>query len=143
MLLEFDVETGTGTTYDASGQWNTRNTVSPIELQTLPEFRTNAYISGTRGDHSARLFVRYKGEVDVPSTFANASAFPTLTKVDSFTTVDLHYGLSVMDEAAEITLSVLNATDEDPPLAPNEFGYDAYTHNPQGRIYKVGLTYSF
>jgi hypothetical protein len=45
-----------------------------------------------------------------------------------------------MDEAAEFTLSVLNATDEDPPLAPNEFGYDSCTHNPQGHIYKVGLT---
>ena len=48
-----------------------------------------------------------------------------------------------MDDAAEVTLSVMNAFDEEPPLAPSEPGYDAYTHNPQGRIYKVGLTYSF
>jgi len=59
--------------------------------------------------------------------------------VDLFTAVDLHYGLAVMDAAAEITVSAMNATDEDPPLAPNEFGYDSYTHNPQGHIYKVGL----
>ena len=142
-LLEFDVEDGTGATIDAAGKWNTRSTVLPIELQTLPEIRANAYVTATSGIHSARLYVRYRGDADIPDTFANAGQFPDLTKIDSFTTIDAHYSIALMDDAAELTLSVMNALDEDPPLAPSEPGYDAYTHNPQGRIYKVGLTYSF
>jgi outer membrane receptor protein involved in Fe transport len=142
-LLDFDVEGADGSTIEAAGKWNTRSTVLPIELQTLPEIRANAYLSATSGIHSARLFVRYRGDADVPDTFSGAAAFPTLTKIDSFTTVDAHYSVSLMDDAAEVTLSVMNAFDEEPPLAPSEPGYDAYTHNPQGRIYKVGLTYSF
>jgi hypothetical protein len=142
-LLDFDVEDGTGATIDAAGKWNTRSTVLPIELQTLPEIRANAYVTATSGIHSARLYVRYRGDADIPDTFANAAQFPDLTKIDSFTTIDAHYSIALMDDAAELTLSVMNALDEDPPLAPSEPGYDAYTHNPQGRIYKVGLTYSF
>jgi len=46
-----------------------------------------------------------------------------------------------MDESMDLTLSVMNLTDEDPPLAPHELAYDAYTHSPLGRILKVGFKY--
>ena len=141
-LLDFDVETGTGTNYNAAGKFNDRSTVLPIEVKTLPKVRANAYVSAMHGNHNARMFLRYKGEADVPSTFSVASAFPNLSTIDSMVTVDLHYGFALLDQAAEITFSVINAMDEDPPLAPTENGYDAYTHNPQGRIFKLGLTYS-
>ena len=41
----------------------------------------------------------------------------------------------------EATLSVINLTDEEPPLVPHELAYDANTHNPVGRIVKVGIDY--
>ena len=38
-------------------------------------------------------------------------------------------------------LRVVNLTDEDPPFVPREMNYDPFTHNPFGRILKVGVTY--
>jgi outer membrane receptor for ferrienterochelin and colicin len=55
---------------------------------------------------------------------------------------DAHYSLELMDEKVRLTASVLNLADERAPLAPHEQGYDAYTHNPLGRVFKVGLRYA-
>jgi hypothetical protein len=56
-------------------------------------------------------------------------------------TFDFHATKSFMDDSMDVTLSVMNLTDEDPPLTPHELAYDAYTHNPLGRILKVGFKY--
>jgi len=47
-----------------------------------------------------------------------------------------------MDNALKITASALNITDEQAPFAPHEQGYDAYTHNPLGRVLQIGLRYT-
>ena len=39
--------------------------------------------------------------------------------------------------------TLLNFTDEDPPYAGEDLNYDAFTHNPLGRILKLGFTYAF
>jgi len=48
-------------------------------------------------------------------------------------------------EESESTLlvSVYNLTDEDPPRARLDLNYDPYTHNPFGRMIKVGLRHQF
>ena len=48
-----------------------------------------------------------------------------------------------MDEAARVTLSAINVTDEEPPLARVDLNYDGYTHNAFGRMIKVGIEYTF
>jgi outer membrane receptor protein involved in Fe transport len=55
---------------------------------------------------------------------------------------DAHYSYEFMDNALRLTASVLNISDERAPLAPHEQGYDAYTHNPLGRVFKIGLRYT-
>ena len=50
-------------------------------------------------------------------------------------------GSDVIEEVV-VTGSALNLTDERAPLAPHEQGYDAYTHNPLGRVFQVGLRYT-
>ena len=51
------------------------------------------------------------------------------TEVDDQTTYDLHYQFSSMDDQARVTVSAMNITDEDPPLARLDLSYDGYTHN--------------
>ena len=64
-----------------------------------------------------------------------------MDSIEDHMTYDLHISKSFMDESMDLTLSVMNLTDEDPPLAPHELAYDAYTHSPLGRILKVGFKY--
>ena len=69
-------------------------------------------------------------------------------EVDDFVTYDLHYNFSLANltgEESESTLpvSVYNLIDEDPPRARLDLNYDPYTHNPFGRMIKVGLRHKF
>jgi len=57
--------------------------------------------------------------------------------------LDFHYQIFFLDERAKFTISAMNFTDEDPPLATVDLNYDGYTHNAFGRMYKVGLEYTF
>lgn len=63
-------------------------------------------------------------------------------KVDSHLTHDVHVNLEQNWEGIELWGSVLNITDNDPPFTGIEMNYDAFTHNPFGRIFKVGFTYT-
>ena len=63
--------------------------------------------------------------------------------VDDQNTLDLHYQYSFLDEAARVTVSAINFTDEQPPLARVDLNYDGYTHNAFGRMIKVGIEYTF
>ncbi|HCG69073.1 MAG TPA: hypothetical protein DE147_01380, partial [Gammaproteobacteria bacterium] len=65
-----------------------------------------------------------------------------ITAIDDMLSFDAHYSVTLMDENLKITVSALNLTDEDPPLTPNELAYDAYTHNPLGRVLQVGVRYT-
>ncbi|MEX2333898.1 MAG: hypothetical protein WD600_06550, partial [Pseudohongiella sp.] len=42
-----------------------------------------------------------------------------------------------------LTASVDNVTDNDPPFARTEINYDAVTHTPMGRTFKVGAKINF
>jgi len=93
-----------------------------------------------------RLYARYIDGVEVPSTFDSlgtmqASGYFLDQQIDDHLTFDLHIGKSFMEDKVEATLSVINLTDEEPPLVPHELAYDANTHNPVGRIVKVGIDY--
>ena len=41
-----------------------------------------------------------------------------------------------------LTLSGVNISDEEPPVAFGDLMYDAYTHSGIGRMYKLGFRYS-
>ena len=63
-------------------------------------------------------------------------------KVSSHVTHDLHVTYAFMNGDLVLTGSVINMEDEDPPYMSREFNYDAFTHNPFGRMLRIGLTYS-
>ncbi|HJM59752.1 MAG TPA: hypothetical protein QGG52_04410, partial [SAR86 cluster bacterium] len=124
------------------GLYNLRSTVLPIEVRAMPDLKVNAYVGLLTGSGlNARLFVRFVDEMKVPATFDSLASFPGMDSIDDHITYDFHLSKSLMDDSMDLTFSVINLTDEDPPMAPHELAYDAYTHNPLGRIMKLGFKY--
>ena len=56
-------------------------------------------------------------------------------------THDLHVNYSMMDGKLDLIASVINAGDENPPFMSREMNYDALSHNPFGRMVRVGFQY--
>lgn len=147
-ILSYDVAgelasdgTQTGQSYDAVGKYNVRATALPIEVRSMPRFKINGWIGWSNDIHNARIYARYIDAMDVDESSTQYGT-AGITKVDSMLSLDAHYSIDLMDSALKITASVLNLTDEKAPLAPHEQGYDAYTHNPLGRVLQLGLRYT-
>jgi len=116
--------------YDGVGA----NNRTRIPFRSLQDWKGNFNVNYARGNHNLRALARFVSEYE-----ATAAA-----DIDSWTTYDLHYVLGLLEGRARVTLSVVNLTDEDPPLnVDHELLYDPFTHNPLGRIMKLGVTYRF
>ena len=108
----------------------------------------NFMASLMNGPHFMRAFVRYVSDYDVSDSFANAGLWAAspqgydASSVDDMVTVDLHYTYALNDEI-DLSLSIVNVADEDPPMAPHEQGYDAFAHSPLGRVTTAAFKYSF
>ena len=66
-------------------------------------------------------------------------------KIDSMTTYDANFSWNFDNllEGMRAYVVVTNVTDEDPPRAHTDLGYDAFTHNPFGRTVKAGFSLKF
>ena len=71
------------------------------------------------------------------------STVSDMSKIDDHLTLDLHYNVQLFNDSTYVSLALINVTDEDPPLASTDLNYDPFTHNPFGRMIKVGLKYRF
>jgi outer membrane receptor protein involved in Fe transport len=141
-LTQYDVAGAiSGGTYDALGKFNTRSADSPINLRSVPELQLYLGLGIEIDIHSINMYVRHVGEYDVPDTITAAYQF--IDKIDSMNTLDFNYSVRLADDRVRINLSAYNLLGEDPPLAPSELGYDAYSHSPVGTIIKAGLQYRF
>ena len=147
-ILEYDVSgTADGNAYDAAGLYNLRSTVLPIELRMMPDLKLNVYASLLMNNGIyARLYARYIDGVEIPDTFDSLGTMQGAgyfmdQQIDDHLTYDFHIGFSAFGDKVDTTFSVINLTDEEPPLVPHELAYDANTHNPVGRIIKVGIDY--
>ncbi len=103
-----------------------------------PELKAAAHISYEDDVHYAGVIARYVGEYD--DTGAPPD-LPWLATIDSQTTVDLNYVYRGLDNLV-LSASIVNIADEDPPMARGDLAYDPFTHNPFGRMIKVGFTYT-
>ena len=116
--------------YDAVGS----NNRARIPFRSLQDWKGNASINFSRGGHNLRLVARYVDDYEATS----------VAEIDSLTTYDLHYVLTFNEDRTTLSLSAVNLTDEDPPLnIDHELLYDPFTHNPLGRMLKLGLNYRF
>ena len=63
-------------------------------------------------------------------------------RVDSQITYDIQFNYSVM-KSANVTIGIENLTDEEPPFANEEEGFDPAIHNPMGRYYYARYNHKF
>lgn len=113
--------------YDAAGFLNVSRGARP-----LPDMKGRVFGEFSLENHNVLLYANHTAEYDDERD--NVS-------VDSQTTYDLHYRLNLFDDSTALTFSAINFTDEQAPAARVDLGYDAYTHNAFGAMYKVGIEY--
>ncbi len=116
-------------------------------FQSLPELKGNASVKYTIGEHRFNVVARYVSSYDDADTTFNvptsdlARFAPQLAKIDDQVTFDMHYNTTLYEDFF-VSLSLINIADEDPPQAATDLNYDPYTHNPFGRMIKLGVRYS-
>ena len=121
---------------ETAGFYNFENPARPT-----PDLKVRAFANvGITSNSSVLAYVNHVGEMT--DRRAGTQALPSGTAVDSFTTVDVHYNLALSDRLS-FTASVLNAGDQDPPLAYGDLMYDSFNHSALGRIIKGGFKYRF
>ncbi len=150
---EYEVEipnsAGGTTILDGVGSLNTRNAVA----RPLPEFTLNATLNWSMNNHRAFLIVKHVDELttDIPAGTRGfyAAVAPLAGNghnsadfrddiVESMTTIDVQYTYSFGDTAflsdANLTLGIMNLTDEIPPLVSDTTGYFPTLHDGRGRV---------
>ena len=121
--------------FEAAGYYNFDNNVRPIQ-----DLKARAHVNvGIGATMNALLYVNYISDYDDRRDAVKSLGGST---VDSQTTMDFHFTTSLMDDALSLTASVINLTDEEPPVAYGDLMYDGYTHNALGRMFKVGFKYT-
>lgn len=100
-----------------------------------PDLRSNLIVTYGRGPHSVRGTFRYTSGTELTDTN------PLLAEFDegSYTQLDLNYNLDLnMRNPATLSFTILNATDEEPPLVPNGLiTYNAALYDGRGRMFRV------
>jgi iron complex outermembrane receptor protein len=100
-----------------------------------PDLRANLIVSYGTGNHNIRGTFRYTSGTELTDTN------PLLAKFDegSYTQLDLVYNWALpMRNPASLSFTVLNATDEAPPLTPNGLiTYNAGLYDGRGRMFRL------
>jgi iron complex outermembrane receptor protein len=104
--------------------------------RSLPQDRGEFALSWADAANSLTALVHYT------SGYSNDRSGITDPDIASQTTVDLLYTRAVGDDL-DLSLGVVNLTDEDPPLAQFALGYDPVVADPRGRVVSLGLTKRF
>jgi len=63
--------------------------------------------------------------------------------IDSSSTHDGFHALRIPSLHTTLELSVINSSDEDPPVMWDELTHDAFTHNPLDRMVELAVRYQF
>ena len=130
-ILSFDIDSWElGESFNALGRFNYETPMA----RTLTEWKLLWHVNYAWRALNLRYGAKFVNSYD------NAEDD---IKVDAHVTHDLHLNLAVPGDRLNLWATLLNFTDEDPPYAGEDLGYDAYTHSPLGRIFKLGFTYSF
>lgn len=142
-ILEYDVDEFQGKdSFDAVGSLNAATFVRPIQ-----ELKANFSVNYNRDMHNVRLVTSYidsytdnATDVLFGTSFADTIYDRT---IESQTTYDLFYTLSLNEGNSTLALSALNLTDEEAPYVRADLRYDARTHNAFGRMLKIGFNHKF
>ncbi len=117
----------------AAGFLNRTNPLAPP----LPKLRTHTLLSWLFGPFTIT------GASQYISGYRDRTTTAEYENIDSWLIFDANLQYRVPDTQMLITFSVLNLTGTHPPLVNQELAFDALTHNPKGRRFKVGVSYEF
>ena len=116
--------------YECAGYFNFSNSCRP-----MPKDKGKAYFSYTQDRFNTFVAINAIG------SYEDRRYIPLgREKIDSFVTYDWHVSYNFTDQFSS-TFSIYNIENKNPPLVNWEMNYDPTTHNPLGRIFKLGFTY--
>jgi len=128
-----------GVNTDVAGKFNYNNFA-----RSIPETKANASLQWANGDHNASLTARYV------SSYETTRANPPVgysNNIESQLTWDAQYNyqLALNSVDTQISVGVLNLTDEKPPQAWDgaNFSYDPRQHDARGRLAYLRLKFAF
>ena len=126
--------------YDCDGFFNIENS-----CRSMPSTKGKLFVNYKTDQHNVYGAVNYISAYDDRRATAAGcgsarDAGGVCTEIAAHTTVDATYTYS-WDDQFDISFSVYNLTDEQPPFVVWEMNYDPNTHSPLGRYVKAGFTY--
>ena len=120
---------------------------------TISPWRGNAYVNYNIGNFNARYGFKYVDGVrdERYDTIPNFEVVPNFgttffgADISSYKQHDAHFAYDLPLDAFDVQLqfSIENFTDEDAPEARTTLGYNSFTGNPLGRIWRVGAKVNF
>ena len=134
--------------FDGVGFLNYQTTAVPI-----PKWKAEGHIEYTVGPHNLRYVIRYIDAYEDQRVapflagYARDTAGAPVTvsagkTIDAQMIQDINYRVFLPWDTT-LTASIANIFDADPSFARLELGYDPFTGNPLGRVYKIGMTKKF
>jgi iron complex outermembrane receptor protein len=102
---------------------------------TNPDLRANLIVTYGKGNHNLRGTFRYTSGTEL----TDPNPLRALFDEGSYTQLDLVYDWDLpLSNPATLSFTVLNATNEDPPLTPNGLiTYNAGLYDGRGRMYRL------
>ena len=135
-ILSYDIAAWQfGTRYDALGRANARTPLARALADWKAQFGANYNWQNFNLRWTSNYLSAYDYQGAPPQPAGDATVAAHLTH-------DLHASYTLLDEQLTLTASLINLRDEAPPYFSREFNYDPYSHNPLGRIFRLGVTYS-
>ena len=130
-ILSFDIDSWElGSSFNALGRLNYETPLA----RTLTEWKILWHVNYAWRGLNLRYAAKYvNGYDNVEDNI----------RVGAHLTHDLHFHWAVKDDRLSLWATLLNLADQDPPYAGEDLNYDAFTHSPLGRIFKLGFTYTF
>ena len=123
---------------DAAGKLNFGN---PL-LVPIPNWKSQTFLSYSWSTKSVTTYLNHISAYSDDASHDGYGGIPVSDfEIDSFTTLDFTAQWFMENFGLQIAFSIFNLTDEPPPFANHEFGYDGMTHNPKGRRVKISLNY--
>jgi hypothetical protein len=120
---------------DGVGSYNDGTFGSPN-----PEWRANLVLGWSKGSHMARATMRHTSKL----TLRVPTPANMLTEEKAFNTVDLFYGYALPNGRSDVTVSIVNAFDEDDPLLHGaQTTSTGGLYEMRGRVFRLGLNWGF
>ena len=145
--LNMDQQFGTG-----GEVFSVLNTIGINTTFPSNEMAARLSVGWARDRFSADLFLNYTGDYlnwngSAPFPVVRNAAFSPIgggQTVDSYSTVDLHFGYNFGDSGAfsgaSLFFDARDLFDEEPPFVNAPLGFDPFNANPIGRVVTIGIT---